>query len=84
MIDEGVIRIYDKYDTTDSYLLSSWKDIADVLNPIPLKEQGVILDWNTGLLAVGGNSPYVRIWDAGHELCVSVSVKLNHKLLIMI
>jgi hypothetical protein len=79
-LDEGVIRIYDKYDTPDSYLLSSWKGLTDVLSPIPSKGKGVKLDWNDGLLAVGGNSPFVRIWDANHELCFSVS--LNSKLLV--
>lgn len=70
-----MIRIYNKYDTPDSYLLSSWKCLTNVLNPIPAKGQGVILDWNDGLLAAGGNSHYVRICDAGHELCTSVRGK---------
>lgn len=69
-----MIRIYNKYDTSDSYLLSSWKGLSDVLNPIPPKGKGVILDWKNGLLAVGGNSSYIKIWDASMELCVSVSL----------
>lgn len=71
-----MIRLYDKYDTCDSYLLSSWKGLTDVLEPIPSKGKGVILDWSNGVLAVGGNSPFVRLWDAGRELSLSVSIKI--------
>ena len=71
-LDEGMIRLYDKYDSSDSYLLTSWKGLTEFINPIPPKGKGVIVDWKSGKLAVGGNSPFIRLWDAKQELCISV------------
>ena len=70
--DEGMIRLYDRYEFFDSYLLSSWKGLTDILSPIPYKGNGLILDWKSGSLAVGGNSSLIKLWDVGYELCVSV------------
>ncbi|KAJ3093182.1 hypothetical protein HK102_003590 [Quaeritorhiza haematococci] len=69
--DEGIVRLYRKYeDPKTTELVSTWRALSDLLPTT--RGSGLIADWQqlSGSLIVSGDVRHIRIWDAERELCV--------------
>ncbi|QRV97289.1 WD repeat protein [Ceratobasidium sp. AG-Ba] len=72
---EGTVRIFRNYDVQRSHdpmeIVTSWRALN---HTIPLqKGSGLVCDWQqeSGLLACGGDSRVIRVWDGFQELCLA-------------
>ncbi|KAL2169723.1 hypothetical protein VTG60DRAFT_5776 [Thermothelomyces hinnuleus] len=67
---DGVIRIYNKYDSDEGVeLASSWRALTHM---VPSNvNSGMVFDWQqvNGQVLVAGDERVIRIWNAGHEMC---------------
>jgi regulator-associated protein of mTOR len=66
-LTDGNIRIYHEYDSADVKLVSAFHGLAEK-HPVS-RRSGVVSSWErrTGQLLVGGDSKFIRIWDADDE-----------------
>lgn len=64
--------LYSSTANTTLNLATSFLALPDV--PSTDKGSGLISSWNqeSGILAVGGNSPSIRLWDLSREQCVRI------------
>ncbi|KAK4239166.1 raptor N-terminal caspase like domain-containing protein [Achaetomium macrosporum] len=67
---DGVIRIYNHYDSdTDVELASAWRALTHM---VPSNvNSGMVFEWQqvNGHVLVAGDERVIRIWNAGHEMC---------------
>lgn len=73
---DGDVRIYANYDEP-SWTSNRGPKLVSSMRALPhlvrsKRPSGLILDWQqiTGSLLTGGDSRYVRVWDAHRELCI--------------
>jgi regulatory associated protein of mTOR len=72
---DGVIKIFRHYDSNESVqLVSAFRALSDLeSNP---GAKGLVFDWqqSTGYTIVAGDKRKIRVWNAGTEVCQSVSI----------
>ncbi|KAL5035995.1 Target of rapamycin complex 1 subunit kog1 [Batrachochytrium dendrobatidis] len=68
--DDGLIRLYRKFDQPEVELVSAWRGLSDILPGS--RGSGLHCKWqqSNGYLFVGGDSRVIKVWDAEEELCV--------------
>jgi regulator-associated protein of mTOR len=78
---DGVIKIFRNYDTKGrTELVTGFRALTDLVPSN--KNAGLVFDWQQGrgLVLVAGDVKVIRVWNAGTEVCTSVSCGLNiHK-----
>lgn len=69
---DGVLRVYRRYDSDKQVeLATSWRALTDM---VPSNvHAGMVFDWQqvTGNVLVAGDVRVIRVWNAGHESCVT-------------
>ncbi|KAL2158375.1 hypothetical protein VTH06DRAFT_4423 [Thermothelomyces fergusii] len=69
---DGVIRIYNKYDSDENVeLASAWRALTHM---VPSNvNSGMVFEWQqvNGQVLVAGDERVIRIWNAGHEMCTN-------------
>jgi regulator-associated protein of mTOR len=71
---DGVIRIFRNYDTKGgTELVTGFRALTDLVSSN--KNAGLVFDWQQGrgLVLVAGDVKVIRVWNAGTEVCTSVS-----------
>jgi regulator-associated protein of mTOR len=71
---DGVIKIFRNYDTKGSTeLVTGFRALTDLVPSN--KNAGLVFDWQQGrgLVLVAGDVKVIRVWNAGTEVCTSVS-----------
>ncbi|KAK6429060.1 Target of rapamycin complex 1 subunit kog1 [Oleoguttula sp. CCFEE 5521] len=70
---DGVIKIFRHYDKKDKVeLASSFRALSDLVTS-DSKDAGLVFDWQQGQgrILVAGDDRVIRVWQAGHELCIA-------------
>ena len=70
---DGVIRIYRDYDKPKRVTLaSSFRALSDLVVS-DQQNAGLVFDWQQGQgkVLVAGDDRVIRVWHAGHELCIA-------------
>ncbi|QIW98343.1 hypothetical protein AMS68_003861 [Peltaster fructicola] len=70
---DGVIKIYRHYDDPDNIeLASSFRALSDLVTS-DNQSAGLVFDWQQGQgrVLVAGDDRVIRVWQAGHELCIA-------------
>jgi regulator-associated protein of mTOR len=70
---DGVIKIYKHYeDMAKVELASSFRALSDLVTS-DSQNAGLVFDWQQGQgrILVAGDDRVIRVWQAGHELCIS-------------
>jgi regulator-associated protein of mTOR len=73
---DGVIKIFRNYDSKGrTELVTGFRALTDLVSSN--KNAGLVFDWQQGrgLVLVAGDVKVIRVWNAGTEVCTSVSVK---------
>lgn len=69
---DGVLRVYRQYDKEKQVeLATAWRALTDM---VPSNvHSGMVFDWQqvTGNVLVAGDVRVIRVWNAGHESCVT-------------
>lgn len=80
---DGVIKIFRNYDRKgETELVTGFRALTDLVPSN--KNAGLVFDWQQGrgLVLVAGDVKVIRVWNAGTEVCTSVSqdvtVHTNH------
>jgi regulator-associated protein of mTOR len=71
---DGVIKIFRDYDTKGkTELVTAFRALTDLVPSN--KNAGLVFDWQQGrgLVLVAGDVKVIRVWNAGTEICTSVS-----------
>lgn len=71
---DGVIKIFRNYDTKGATeLVTGFRALTDLVPSN--KNAGLVFDWQQGrgLVLVAGDVKVIRVWNAGTEVCTSVS-----------
>lgn len=71
---DGVIKIFRNYDTRGkTELVTAFRALTDLVPSN--KNAGLVFDWQQGrgLILVAGDVKVIRVWNAGTEICTSVS-----------
>ena len=71
---DGVIKIFRNYDSKGkTELVTGFRALTDLVPSN--KNAGLVFDWQQGrgLVLVAGDVKVIRVWNAGTEVCVSVS-----------
>jgi regulator-associated protein of mTOR len=71
---DGVIKIFRNYDTAGrTELVTGFRALTDLVSSN--KNAGLVFDWQQGrgLVLVAGDVKVIRVWNAGTEVCTSVS-----------
>lgn len=71
---DGVIKIFRNYDTKGkTELVTGFRALTDLVPSN--KNAGLVFDWQQGrgLVLVAGDVKVIRVWNAGTEVCTSVS-----------
>lgn len=71
---DGVIKIFRNYDTKGkTELVTGFRALTDLV--ASNRNAGLVFDWQQGrgLVLVAGDVKVIRVWNAGTEVCVSVS-----------
>jgi regulator-associated protein of mTOR len=71
---DGVIKIFRNYDTKGrTELVTGFRALTDLVSSN--KNAGLVFDWQQGrgLVLVAGDVKVIRVWNAGTEVCTSVS-----------
>ncbi|KAL2912002.1 Target of rapamycin complex 1 subunit kog1, partial [Polyrhizophydium stewartii] len=68
--DDGMLRLYRKYDQPEVELVSAWRGLSDILPG--MRGSGVICRWQqaNGYLFTGGDARLIKVWDTEEEVCV--------------
>lgn len=72
---DGVIRIYQDYDSEEKVnLVSAFRGLNDLVPSN--KNSGLVIDWQQGQgkFLVAGDVKAIRIWNAATEICTNVSL----------
>lgn len=75
---DGVIKIFRNYDTrAKTELVTAFRALTDLVPSN--KNAGLVFDWQQGrgLVLVAGDVKVIRVWNAGTEICTSVSRDLT-------
>lgn len=70
---DGVIKIFKNYDDSKTVeLASSFRALSDLVVS-DQQNAGLVFDWQQGQgrVLVAGDDRTIRVWQAGHELCIS-------------
>ncbi|KAK3700331.1 Target of rapamycin complex 1 subunit kog1 [Vermiconidia calcicola] len=70
---DGVIKIFKNYDDAKRIeLASSFRALSDLVVS-DKQNAGLVFDWQQGQgrILVAGDDRVIRVWQAGHELCIS-------------
>ncbi|WPH01614.1 Hypothetical protein R9X50_00446200 [Acrodontium crateriforme] len=70
---DGVIKIFRNYDDPKTVqLASSFRALSDLVVS-DKQNAGLVFDWQQGQgrILVAGDDRVIRVWQAGHELCIS-------------
>ena len=70
---DGVIKIFKNYnDPKNIELASSFRALSDLVVS-DKQNAGLVFDWQQGQgrILVAGDDRVIRVWQAGHELCIS-------------
>ncbi|KAF2163018.1 hypothetical protein M409DRAFT_26465 [Zasmidium cellare ATCC 36951] len=70
---DGIIKVYRNYEDPDEIQhVSSFRALNDLI-PSDRQSSGLVFDWQQGQgrALVAGDDRVVRVWQVGHELCVS-------------
>lgn len=70
---DGVIKIFKHYDDPDQIeLATSFRALNDIITS-DVQNAGLVFDWQQGQgrILVAGDDRVVRVWQAGHELCIN-------------
>jgi regulator-associated protein of mTOR len=79
---DGVIKIFRHYDTRGkTELVTAFRALTDLVSSN--KNAGLVFDWQQGrgLILVAGDVRVIRVWNAGTEVCTSVSLNFFSTLL---
>jgi regulator-associated protein of mTOR len=71
---DGVIKIFRNYDSKGrTELVTGFRALTDLVSSN--KNAGLVFDWQQGrgLVLVAGDVKVIRVWNAGTEVCTSVS-----------
>lgn len=71
---DGVIKIFRNYDSRGrTELVTGFRALTDLVPSN--KNAGLVFDWQQGrgLVLVAGDVKVIRVWNAGTEVCISVS-----------
>jgi regulator-associated protein of mTOR len=71
---DGIIKIFRNYDTRGkTELVTAFRALTDLVSSN--KNAGLVFDWQQGrgLVLVAGDVRVIRVWNAGTEVCTSVS-----------
>jgi regulator-associated protein of mTOR len=74
---DGVMKIFRNYDTRGrTELVTAFRALTDLVPSN--KNAGLVFDWQQGrgLVLVAGDVKVIRVWNAGTEVCTSVSLRL--------
>jgi regulator-associated protein of mTOR len=74
---DGVIKIFRHYDTKGkTELVTGFRALTDLVPSN--KNAGLVFDWQQGrgLVLVAGDVKVIRVWNAGTEVCTSVSFSI--------
>jgi regulator-associated protein of mTOR len=72
---DGVMKIFRNYDTRGrTELVTAFRALTDLVPSN--KNAGLVFDWQQGrgLVLVAGDVKVIRVWNAGTEVCTSVSL----------
>jgi regulator-associated protein of mTOR len=72
---DGVIKIFRHYDVKGkTELVTGFRALTDLVSSN--KNAGLVFDWQQGrgLVLVAGDVKVIRVWNAGTEVCTSVSL----------
>ncbi|GAB7359588.1 hypothetical protein MBLNU230_g6773t1 [Neophaeotheca triangularis] len=70
---DGVIKIFRNYDSPSKIeLASSFRALSDLVAS-DNQSAGLVFDWQQGQgrILVAGDDRVIRVWQAGHELCIA-------------
>lgn len=70
---DGVIKIFRHYDDKNRVeLASSFRALSDLVTS-DKQNAGLVFDWQQGQgrILVAGDDRVIRVWQAGHELCIT-------------
>jgi regulator-associated protein of mTOR len=71
---DGVIKIFRNYDTrAKTELVTAFRALTDLVPSN--RNAGLVFDWQQGrgFILVAGDVKVIRVWNAGTEICTSVS-----------
>jgi regulator-associated protein of mTOR len=71
---DGVIKIFRNYDTrAKTELVTAFRALTDLVPSN--RNAGLVFDWQQGrgMILVAGDVKVIRVWNAGTEICTSVS-----------
>jgi regulator-associated protein of mTOR len=74
---DGVIKIFRNYDSKGrTELVTGFRALTDLVSSN--KNAGLVFDWQQGrgLVLVAGDVKVIRVWNAGTEVCTSVSLHM--------
>ena len=75
---DGVIKIFRNYDSKGkTELVTAFRALTDLVPSN--RNAGLVFDWQQGrgLVLVAGDVKVIRVWNAGTEVCTSVSVVIS-------
>ncbi|RMX81449.1 hypothetical protein D0869_06800 [Hortaea werneckii] len=70
---DGVIKVFRNYDNVKKVqLATSFRALSDLVVSDKMNA-GLVFDWQQGLgrVLVAGDDRVIRVWQAGHELCIA-------------
>ncbi|KAI7525209.1 hypothetical protein KC331_g17672 [Hortaea werneckii] len=70
---DGVIKVFRNYDDVKKVqLATSFRALSDLVVSDKMNA-GLVFDWQQGLgrVLVAGDDRVIRVWQAGHELCIA-------------
>lgn len=75
MVEDGHVRLFRQYESTNEVnLVSSFRGITDFI-PSTIQDPGLVIEWQQGRghILMGGSVKYIRVWDAPREIAIQVS-----------
>lgn len=76
---DGVIKIFRNYDSRGkTELVTGFRALTDLVPSN--RNAGLVFDWQQGrgLVLVAGDVKVIRVWNAGTEVCISVSLIIRN------
>jgi regulatory associated protein of mTOR len=76
---DGVVKLFRNHESPENVeLVTSFRALTD-LEPSN-KNAGLVFDWqqSRGQILVAGDVRSIRVWNAGTEICTSVSVSMTY------
>lgn len=76
---DGVLKIFRNYESQQKVeMVTAFRALTDLVPSN--KNAGLVFDWQQGrgLVLVAGDVKVIRVWNAGTEICTSVSNTMAH------